>query len=538
MQELIGAVGQLSPKERKALAVLLKQKGINLFSVAPVFKRHGDEPLQLSYAQERQWFLWQLDPQSTAYHVPAALTLHGTLDLAALEQSFQALVQRHESLRTTFIHDGQQALQRVASEASVQLAVDDLRGARPSPAALKALVEGETRRLFDLEQGPLLRVRLLRLADDEQVLVLTQHHSVCDGWSMQIMIQELMQAYAAFSQGQLPQFAALPVQYPDYALWQRQWMDAGERQRQLDYWVRQLDGEQAVLELPLDRPRPAERSQAGARLDIPLDAAQVAALRALAQREGVTLFMLLLASFQALLHRYSGQASICVGAPTANRSRVETEGLIGYFVNTQVLKADFSDVQSFRALLAQVKQTVLDAQEHQDLPFEQLVEALQPERNLSHSPLFQVMFNHQRDTAGEQRLALAGLRIEQMALERTTAQFDLTLDTQESADGLFASLTYATDLFDASTVARLAKHWQQLLAAVVADPAQRIGALALLDAEETRAQLAQWNPNPGTFAAEQCLHQLIAAQAAARPEAIAVSFQGQQLSYAQLNARA
>ncbi|WP_367616520.1 amino acid adenylation domain-containing protein [Pseudomonas farsensis] len=538
MQELIGAVGKLSPKERKALAVLLKNKGINLFSVAPVFQRHGDEPLLLSYAQERQWFLWQLDPQSTAYHVPAALTLHGELDLTALRQSFQALVQRHESLRTTFVHNGHQALQHVAAEADVQMSVDDLRAARPDPLALKALVESETQRLFDLERGPLLRVRLLRLADEEQVLVLTQHHSVCDGWSMQIMIQELMQAYAAFSQGQQPQFTALTVQYPDYALWQRQWMDAGERQRQLDYWVRQLDGEQAVLELPLDRPRPAERSHAGARLDIPLTSNLVASLRAMAQREGVTLFMLLLASFQTLLHRYSGQASICVGAPTANRSRVETEGLIGYFVNTQVLKADFTVIDSFRALLAQVKQTVLDAQEHQDLPFEQLVEALQPERNLSHSPLFQVMFNHQRDSAGEQSLALGGLRIEQMPLERTTAQFDLTLDTQEGSSGLYASLTYATDLFDASTIARLARHWQQLLASVVAEPGQRIGALALLDAEETAAQLAQWNPNPARFEVGQCLHQLIAAQAAARPEAIALTYQGEHLSYDQLNRRA
>jgi len=538
VQELIGAVGQLSPKERKALAVLLKKKGINLFSVAPVFTRHSDEPLQLSYAQERQWFLWQLDPHSSAYHIPAALRLRGTLDLDALEHSFRALIERHESLRTTFVHDGEQALQHIASVGDLRLDIEDLSATPPDTAQLTALVEAETRRLFDLAHGPLLRVRLLRLAADEHVLVLTQHHSVSDGWSMQVMIEELVQAYAAFTQGRELQLPALPIQYPDYALWQRQWMEAGERQRQLDYWVAQLAGEQTLLELPLDRPRPAEQSHRGARLQIAVQAAQISALKALAQREGVTLFMLLLASFQALLQRYSGQADVRVGAPTANRSRSETERLIGYFVNTQVLKAEFDAALTFRGLLAQVKQTVLDAQGHQDLPFEQLVEALQPERNLSHSPLFQVMFNHQRDVGGQGAAALAGIEIEQLALERTTAQFDLTLDTQESSEGLNASLTYATDLFDAATIERMAGHWLNLLAAVIADPQQRIAALELFGTGEVAAQIAQWNPQPAEFPVEHCLHTLIAAQAAARPEAIAVTYLNQQLSYGELNARA
>ncbi|POA18110.1 non-ribosomal peptide synthetase [Pseudomonas sp. FW300-N1A1] len=497
-----------------------------------------EQPLALSYAQERQWFLWQLAPTSTAYHVPAALRLRGELDLMALQRSFDALIARHESLRTCFVSDQPQPQQVIQAQASLHLAVQEVERDLDD-ARLQALVAQETLHLFDLQQGPLLRVKLLRLAADDHALIITLHHIVSDGWSMGIMVDELIALYAAYSQGQAPQLPALPVQYADYAEWQRQWMEAGERERQLAYWTAQLGGEQPLLELPTDRPRPSEQSYRGARHDIALSPALVAGLKQAAQREQVTLFTLLLASFQTLLHRYSGQAQIRVGVPVANRSRVETEGLIGFFVNTQVLKADVDSQQTFRSLLQQVKHNVLGAQAHQDLPFEQLVDALQPQRSLSHSPLFQVLHNHQsqaREARGAARLP--NIEIQPLSWASHTAQFDLTLDTFESADNLWAELTYATDLFDAATMARFAGHWLNLLHAVVADGGQRIGELPLHDDAERAATLLQWNPTVADFPSQACLHRLIEAQALRDADAIAVSYLDQTLSYGELNRRA
>ncbi|WP_438301188.1 non-ribosomal peptide synthase/polyketide synthase [Pseudomonas sp. NMS19W] len=497
------------------------------------------QPLTLSYAQERQWFLWQLEPTSTAYHVPAALRLRGELDLPALQRSFDALIARHESLRTCFVEEQGQTLQVIQAQTALNIAVESI-DSELDESALQALVAAETLHLFDLQKGPLLRVKLLRLAADDHVLIITLHHIVSDGWSMGIMVNELVALYAAHSEGKTVQLPALPVQYADYAVWQRQWMDAGERERQLSYWTAQLgDGDHPLLELPTDRPRPPEQSYRGARQDIPLSAELAAGLKQVAQRENVTLFALLLASFQTLLHRYSGQADIRVGVPVANRNRVETEGLIGFFVNTQVLKAEFDSQQSFRSLLQQVKNTVLGAQAHQDLPFEQLVDALQPERSLSHSPLFQVLHNHQsqaRQAEGATRLSK--IEIEGLSWVSHTAQFDLTLDTFESADNVWAELTYATDLFDAVTMERLAQHWTNLLHGIVADCAQRIAELPLHDAAERDATLLQWNPAVADFPSEACLHQLIEAQAARAPQAVAVTYGEQTLSYGELNSRA
>jgi amino acid adenylation domain-containing protein/non-ribosomal peptide synthase protein (TIGR01720 family) len=494
--------------------------------------------LPLSFAQQRQWFLWQMEPASAAYHIPAALRIHGALDLNALQRSFAELIQRHESLRTTFVQIDEQAFQVIHAQ-QVPLLVPDILDGTSGTAAeqTQAYVQRQISQPFDLQNGPLLRVGLLQVAREEHVLVLTQHHIVSDGWSMQLLVQELIQRYAAYSQGQTVELAELPIQYADYALWQRQWMEAGERERQLDYWTGVLGGEQPLLELPTDRPRPARQSFAGARLAIDLPPLLSQQLRQLAQREGSTLFMVLLASFQSLLHRYSNQSDIRVGVPIANRNRVETENLIGFFVNTQVLKAEVDPQQRFSALLAQVKHAALGAEAHQDLPFEQLVEALRPERNLSHSPLFQVLYNHQ--SAGRQALpALPGLVIEAQDWDSQTAQFDLTLDTLEADGQLSAALTYATDLFDAATVQRMAGHWLNLLHGIVADPQQRIGELPLLDASEQQHNIAQWNPNSRIFPTEACAHQLIAEQARLRPDAIAVRFNEHTLSYGELNRQA
>ncbi|MGY2378635.1 condensation domain-containing protein, partial [Pseudomonas sp. SDO524_S393] len=502
----------------------------------PMLAVPRDRELPLSYAQERQWFLWQLEPDSAAYHVPNALRLSGQLDRAALQRSFDTLLERHETLRTVFVSEGERTVQRILPP--VPLALDEARLEQASPAQVQARVEAEIARPFDLRQGPLLRVSLLQLSAQEHVLVLVQHHIVSDGWSMQVMVDELVQLYAAFSQGRSAQLPAMPLQYADYALWQRDWMEAGEQQRQLNYWRHLLGGEQPVLELPLDHPRPAVQSYRGARLDVDLDAGIVAGLKALAQREGVTLFMLLLASFQTLLHRYSGQSDIRIGVPIANRNRVETERLIGFFVNTQVLKADIDGQMSFVQLLAQVKQRALEAQSHQDLPFEQLVEALQPERSLSLNPLFQVMFNHQSEARVPRGEQLPGLRVEGLEWDSHTAHFDLSLDTQESADGLWASLSYASDLFEAATVARLAQHWQHLLQAVVADARQPIGALALLDRQEQVRMLHQWNAGGPATSVQQAVHRLFEAQVQQRPDAAALCLDEQSISYAELNRQA
>ncbi|WP_329032712.1 pyoverdine non-ribosomal peptide synthetase PvdD [Pseudomonas aeruginosa] len=537
MQALIEKVGSLSPQERKALAVLLKQQGVNLFEIAPVFKRQDGEPLRLSYAQERQWFLWQLEPESAAYHIPSVLRLRGRLDLDALQRSFDSLVARHETLRTRFRLDGDEARQEIA--ASMALPLDIVALGPLEEGALARQVETTIARPFDLERGPLLRVSLLRLAEDDHVLVLVQHHIVSDGWSMQVMVEELVQLYAGYSRGLEVALPALPIQYADYALWQRSWMEAGEKERQLAYWTGLLGGEQPVLELPFDRPRPVRQSHRGAQFILELDIDLSQALRRVAQQEGATAFALLLASFQALLYRYSGQADIRVGVPIANRNRVETERLIGFFVNTQVLKADLDGRMGFDELLAQARQRALEAQAHQDLPFEQLVEALQPERSLSHNPLFQVLFNYQSEARGnDQAFRFDELQMESVQFDSRTAQFDLTLDLTDEEQRFCAVFDYATDLFDASTVERLAGHWRNLLRGIVANPRQRLGELPLLDAPERRQTLSEWNPAQRECAVQGTLQQRFEEQARQRPQAVALILDEQRLSYGELNARA
>ncbi|WP_122710497.1 non-ribosomal peptide synthetase, partial [Pseudomonas viridiflava] len=519
--------------EARELAAFAQCAGQGQSASVPSFvKADRSQPLGLSYAQQRQWFLWQLDPQGTAYNMPAVLRLSGPLDIAALENSFSALIARHETLRTTFRQDGEQAVQIIHPARAFTLTVEQL----PRGQGVEAVVQHEVQRPFDLEQGPLLRVKLLNLRSDEHLLILTQHHIVSDGWSMPIMVNELVRLYEGFSQGRDAQLAELSLQYADYALWQRNWMEAGEQARQLAYWKQQLGDEQPILELPADRPRPALQSHAGARLAIELDEALIEGLKNVARQQGLSLFMVLLASFQSLLHRHSGQPDIRVGVPIANRTRAETEGLIGFFVNTQVLRAGFDLHTTFNELLQQVKQTALQAQAHQELPFEQLVEALQPQRSLSHSPLFQVMFNHQNQASAEVR-GVAGLQVETVELDSYPAQFDLALNTAEHDGGLSAGMTYATALFDRRTIERMAGHWQTLLRAICANPGQRIAELPILNDAE-RQQMLDWNATSAEFPREQCIHTLIETQVQKTPDAPALIFAEQQLSYTQLNARA
>jgi amino acid adenylation domain-containing protein/non-ribosomal peptide synthase protein (TIGR01720 family) len=525
VSSLFSAANLTEFAERAALANVSGQ---------PVLQRAVvDQPQILSYAQQRQWILWQLDPQSSAYNIPAALRLKGPLNHEALREAFSQLQARHETLRTTFEQDGQQARPLVHKELALQLTERQL-----DESSINNAVAEEIARPFDLRNGPLWRVLLLQVNANKHVLVLTVHHIAADGWSMQVMVDEFSALYQAAVDGHAANLANLPVNYSDYARWQRDWLEAGEGARQLTWWSEQLAGSQTPLEFPSELTRPARRTESGATLALNVDRELLAGLRQCAQEQQVTLFMLLLASFQTLLHRQSGQSSISVGVPSAGRSRIETEGLIGFFINTQVLRAEIDGQQSFSALLQQVKQVALGAQANQDLPFEQLVDALQPDRSLNHSPLFQVLYNHQQQLGVSVERAVADMQVERLHWQQKTTQFDLVLDTQEQGEALDASLTYATDLYDEASMQRLAEQWLNLLRAVVEDPQQRVAELPLLQAPQKAALIEHWNPSFQVQPPSPTLHQLFEAQAAHRPNSIALVYEVEQLTYAALNAQA
>jgi len=475
----------LPPESRKTFIDALKKNGID-FARLPIVPAARDAALPLSLAQQRLWFLTQMEPGSAAYHIPALLRLSGRLDLDALQAALDAVVARHEALRTTFVTDeAGNATQRIADPAPLPLAHSDLTTLAKAEreAGAQRLAEIDTRAPFDLTVGPLLRARLVKLAADEHRLILVQHHIVTDGWSVELMIRELAEAYRAQIEQREPAFAELSIQYADYAMWQRHWLDAGERERQLSFWTEQLGSEHPVLALPLDRPRQASRDLAGARHALRLDAAVSDALRTLARREGATLFMVLLAAFQAQLARHAGQREVRIGVSTAGRGRAETDQLVGFFVGTQVLAADCAPQASFRTLLAQVKERALGAQAHADLPFDELVDALGVERSLSHNPLVQVKFTQQ--IALPEAIALPGLSLSPVPLPDHAARFDLSLDVTDTPDGIEAAFSYATALFDAVTVERFAEAYAQLVARIVAAPeATLVELTAALDSAE------------------------------------------------------
>ncbi|RYZ33716.1 MAG: non-ribosomal peptide synthetase, partial [Myxococcaceae bacterium] len=391
-----------------------------------------------------------------------AIRLEGDLDVQVLARALREVVRRHEALRTTFVVGNPEPKQQTMSDSAFTLAVEDLTS---DTAALQKRVEQEVSRPFELAHGPLLRALLLKLDAREHVLVVTMHHIVSDGWSLGVLVREVGALYAAFVQGQPSPLPELPVQYADYAAWQRGWLQGATLQREVDYWKLKLAGAPPVLELPTDRPRPAVRGNAGATQGFLWPHSMVQGLRALAQREGASLYMVLLAGWQVLLSRYSGQTDISVGSPIAGRTRAEVEGLIGFFVNTLVLRTHVEGGSSFRALLKQVRETVLEAQEHQDVPFEKLVEALQPERSRSHTPLFQTLLALQNVPVGEARLP--GMTLRPVELEGRTSKFDLSVFFMETQEGLSGTLEYSTDLFEATTVHRMVEHLRVLLEAVL-----------------------------------------------------------------------
>jgi amino acid adenylation domain-containing protein/non-ribosomal peptide synthase protein (TIGR01720 family) len=530
------------PLEKRQLFLqALQKEGVD-FSRFPIPAGVEVEDRQaLSYAQQRMWFLWQLDPTSGAYNLPGAVRLKGALNLKALEQAFASLVARHETLRTVFQRQEDERLLQVAAEPMLAVDVVDFSDLAPH-AREQAVNDAATRQSvlpFDLEYGPLLRVQLLKLDAHEHVLLLTLHHIVSDGWSMNVLIEEFIRCYDVHESDQAPQLPALPIQYSDYALWQRRWLEAGEQARQLEYWQARLGQHHPVLEMPTDYPRPAMPSYRGTRHSFTVDAGLVEQLRACAQQHQVTLFMLLLGAFNVLLHRYTGQVDIRVGVPIANRNRGEVEGLIGFFVNTQVLRTELNGQTRVDELLQGVKEAALGAQAHQDLPFERLVEALNIERSLSHTPLFQVMYNHQPHVADISTISTAsGLELSAVHGQSRTTQFDLTLDTYEQSGALHAALTYADDLFAPATIERMAGHWLRLLQGMVADSRQTIGALPLLDPQEYQRIIVDWNPNQATFAQHLCVPQRITAQVTQQPHALAVTCGARTLSYQQLDHQA
>ncbi|HEY1235681.1 MAG TPA: amino acid adenylation domain-containing protein, partial [Candidatus Binatia bacterium] len=496
-----------------------------------------DGSLPLSFSQQRLWFLDRYEPNSSVYNVFSALQMQGSLEVSALERSFAEVARRHEALRTTVSTVGTEPVQVISPAADFSLSTKDishLPRERREQEALRLAAE-EARKPFELTRGPLFRATLIDLGSNEHMLLLTMHHIVSDGWSMGVLHRELSELYRAFTQGKSSPLGELPIQYADYAIWQREWLRGGELERQLSYWKKQLEGAPALLNFPTDRPRPAVQSFRGASQTITLTKELSEQLKALSRKQGVTLFMTLLAAFQTLLYRYTGQEDIVVGSPIANRTRSEIEGLIGFFVNTLVLRGRFGSNPTFRELLAETRRVALDAYEHQDLPFEKLVEELKPERSLSYSPLFQVMFVLQN--APERALSFEGVSVSRIRTGSETAKFDLTLSVHETAQGLTGSLQYNTDLFEAATITRLLKHFETLLQGIVDDPGRRIADLPILT-EAERRELLEWNETKQHYPKDKCLHQLFLEQAKRTPGAIAVVFEGQQITYRELNQRA
>jgi amino acid adenylation domain-containing protein len=516
------------------------ESALNLHtSIQPSIRRaprHNGSPL--SFAQQRLWFLDQFQTNAGAYNVPGAVEIHGALEASALKKSLEEIVRRHEVLRTCFVTREGEPMQQVGEPGPVPLPLLNLTSLTSSEqqTRLHLFLGEQAQQPFDLGCGPLLRANLIRLGADEHVLALNLHHIVSDGWSMGVLLNELGQLYEAFLQNKPSPLPELPIQYADFSVWQREWLQGEVLETELSYWRKQLAGLPELLELPTDHARPAIERFGGSRLThlVPMDLTEQ--LKRLSREQNVTLFMTLLAVFQVLLQRYSGEKDLAVGTPIANRERVEIEGLIGFFVNTLVLRAGLHGNPTFSELLARVRETALGAYAHQDMPFEKLVEELRPKRSTGHAPLFQVMFTLQNAPLGE--LTSGGSRLTQVEVETVSVKFDLMLTVEEIAQGMRLHMDYRTDLFEATTMQRLLGHYQNLLYAVVGNPGRRLWELDLLNGAEREQLLVEWNATSRDYGPPVCMHELVEAQVERTPEAVAVICEGRQLSYTALNRRA
>ena len=510
----------------------------------PLFPRSGEAPaFAQSFAQQRLWFLCQWEPHSAFYNINSALKLEGELDVAAFERCINEIVKRHESLRTSFTTQENEAVQIIHPSANAKVSFVDLRGFSPSErdAEMRRLAAEESERPFDLSRAPLIRVLLLQLEDTRHVTLTTLHHIISDGWSIGVFYREVAALYQAFASSKAVSLPELPIQYPDYAVWQRGHLSEEVLKPQLAYWKKQLSGAPPLLALPTDRPRPALQSFKGARLSRMLDNALLDAVKTVGQADRATLFMTLLAAFSVLLSRYCRSDDIVIGSPIAGRTRTETEHLIGFFVNTLTLRTDSSGDPSFREHLSRVREMALSAYSHQDLPFEKLVEELKPERSLSYPPLFQVMFALQNTT--QVPLLLPGLKVERLDLGRETSRFDLSLYAIETSEGLKLSFEYNSDLFDPATIVCMVGHFETLLKSIVKNPEKKISRLALLTDAERHALIHDTNQTRIDYPKDATMVQLFEAQAALTPDRFAIEFHSPivretQLSYRELNRRA
>ncbi len=534
MLEEIAHTTDFTDEQEALLDLLLAQEGIETSSVQTITRRTEGQSLVLSFAQQRLWFLDQLIPNSTLYNIPIAFSIQGVLDVVLLERVFNELVCRHETLRTNFISLNGQPMQTIAEARQIALSIIDLQQEPLAERSVEArrLIEEEFKRPFNLAKDALLRTTLLHLSDTEHIFLITMHHIISDSWSENVFIKEISTLYTAFAQGQPSPLPELPIQYADFAEWQRSWLQGEVREKLLTYWKHQLNGLQP-LELPTNRPRPTYPTFQGSLLTWQLNRTLVDGLNALSRQEEVTLFMLLLAAFQIVLARYSGQDDIVVGSPIANRTQTELEGLIGFFTNTLVLRADLSGNLSFHALLSRVRTMLLDAYAHQDLPFEQLVEELQVPRDPSRNPLFQVMFN--LENTPHTAFHLPELSLHPLFIDDKLARFDLILFLEEMNNELRITAEYSTDLFDEETIRRLLGHYQHILEQVVDAPEQPLATLSLLTPAERQQLLYVWNDTTTPFPPARCIHLLIEEQVQRTPHAMAIQGLDRSLSYQELN---
>ncbi|HYH82412.1 MAG TPA: amino acid adenylation domain-containing protein [Longimicrobium sp.] len=538
MSQAQDRIAHLTPAQRRVLLhrMIRERDGA---SEETIPRRAGDGPVPLSFAQARLWFIDQLEPGTYTYTMLYSLRLRGPLDAAALGRAFTALVARHEVLRTVFAAPGGEPVQVVLPPAPVPLPRVDLRGlpAGEAEARARRIAAAEARRPFDLARGPMLRTTLARLGDREHVLVFALHHIVADGLSVEVLVREVSAAYEAYAAGREPGLPPLPLQYADFAVWQRARLTDQVVAAQVAYWRERLAGAPPLLEIPTDRPRAPGLSQQAGVVPFTLPATTAGALRELGRREGATLFMVILAAWQALLSRYSGQADVVVGAPVGGRPRVELEGLIGMFVNTLVLRTDLGGDPTFTGLLGRVRETTLGAYQHQDLPFERLVDELGVERSLTHSPVVQVTCAVERAPAGDTRPSLGPISTEPLGVGAANSVTSLDLRVVEQGDALGGELAYHTALFDAETARRLLGHFRTLLREAAADPGRRLSALSLMDDEERHRVLVAWNDTAAP-ADPVPLHARVSARAARTPEAPAVVHEGETVAYGALEARA
>nr|WP_274518884.1 non-ribosomal peptide synthetase [Tumebacillus flagellatus] len=490
----------------------------------------------MSFGQQRLWVLEQIMPGSSVYNVPIAFRLTGDLNIDALAQSLQAVVDRHEVLRTIFVEQEGEGVQLILPTMELPLEVYDVQGSANAEADMKQYIEAKAEMPFALHEAPLVRAYLVKVSAVESVLLLNMHHIISDGWSVGVLLKELTALYSAAVAGEPMPLAPLGIQYSDYARWQKEALSDTVLSEQLSYWKQQLQGASSSLPLPYDRPRPQVQTFSGGQLKFDLTPELAKSLKQLSRQEGATLFMTLLAAFQTLLHRYTGESQISIGTPVAGRTRRETEELIGFFVNTLVMRTDLSGEPTFVELVKRVRETALQAYAHQDIPFEKLVEELQPQRDTSHSPFFQVMFQVQNTPSSG--LHWPGVEGRDYDFEINLSKFDLTLALAEEDDKLVGMMRYNTDLFDESTIARMIGHYVTLLEAVSAEPETKIVELPILTQGEQTQLVQEWNETQAGYPAEQCVHHLFEAQAQKTPDAVAISFEGNSWTYREVNERA